>query len=60
MPAARVLDQKKISQVRAALSKSKDILALRNVSSVRDDKESSLHTGAKCILLKPPIDATGT
>jgi tRNA (guanine37-N1)-methyltransferase len=58
--AARIPDKKLISKSRGMLEKSKDLLRLERVTSVREDPDPELaKAGAKCLLLKPEVKADG-
>lgn len=56
--AASVRDNKRISQIRAVLSKSADLLSLERQPSIVNDPDAALAAqGRKCMLLKPEISA---
>jgi tRNA (guanine37-N1)-methyltransferase len=58
--AARVTDKKLISKCRQKLEKSKDLLRLERLTSVRQDPDSTLAAqGGKCLLLKAEVKADG-
>lgn len=58
LSAARVHDNKNLSQIRHELSMSKDLLALRMVSPIRPDPTDSANV-KKCILLRPEVNNHG-
>ena len=57
LAAVTISDLKQISNVRKELDKSGDMLNLSSIKPLRDDETSP---GAKCILLRPGIDAHGS
>jgi len=60
LTAARILDNKKISNCRRELEKSKDLLRLERIAIVRPDPEEGPGpNGRKCLLLKPEIKCSG-
>lgn len=56
LAAATISDLKQVTNVRKELEKSGDLLRLNPIKPLRDDETTP---GAKCILLKPGIDANG-
>lgn len=58
--AARVRDNKDISLFRQRLEKSKDLLRVERIPSVRSAPETSpASKGAKCLLLQPNVKPGG-
>lgn len=58
--AARVAENKFISRCRIQLEKSKDLLRVERVASVRDDPDPVLaKKGVKCLLLNPEVKHDG-
>jgi tRNA (guanine37-N1)-methyltransferase len=58
--AARIADRKQISRCRAELEKSRDLLRLERISSVRDDPDPTFASkGGKCLLLQPEVKVDG-
>ena len=55
LSALRVLDHKKISQVRTELTRSKDILNLARYQNIREDTSDGA-VGHRCILLRPQVN----
>lgn len=59
--AARIFNNKNISNCRAKLQKSKEMLEIERLTNVRPDPDQALASkGGKCMLLKPSINPSGT
>lgn len=60
LAAARVLDNRHISRVRAKFEKNKDLLRLERLTSIRADPDASQASkGVKCLLLRPEVKVDG-
>ncbi|KAK5167861.1 hypothetical protein LTR04_007151 [Oleoguttula sp. CCFEE 6159] len=58
--AARIYDNKNISKYRAALEKSKDVLEVERIITIRPDPVAAYaNNNGKCLLLKPEIKHDG-
>jgi hypothetical protein len=58
--AARIAQSKDISRCRTMLDKSKELLRLERISSVRTDPDPIIAShGGKCLLLRPEVRANG-
>lgn len=59
--AARVFENKSISQFRSQLDHVRDLLRIERISVVRDDPDPLIAAkGGKCLLLDPKVKQDGT
>jgi hypothetical protein len=58
--AARIFSNKNITKIRTQLEKSKDVLVLERIKTVRPDPDAALASkGSKCLLLNPEVKPEG-